>query len=160
MNEMAARFAQDFLTKRAGRACLSCRSRKIRCNVEDSGPPCSNCLTDDIDCVTAKSKRGKKPYRRLKNNPRRSGTKDGNTAEDILAPVKPNANVQRQTVPLSKVSPTHTAGWLDDSVELDVLSQCHVEGMYTIIITPLCMFPDHGLQFSLKQQLQNVLLPN
>ncbi|KAF3771370.1 hypothetical protein M406DRAFT_248577 [Cryphonectria parasitica EP155] len=37
--------------RRAARACLSCRMRKVRCDVSRSGPPCMNCSLDSIDCV-------------------------------------------------------------------------------------------------------------
>lgn len=47
------------MTKRAGRACLSCRARKVKCDVEEHGQPCSNCLTDEAICQVQKSKRGR-----------------------------------------------------------------------------------------------------
>jgi hypothetical protein len=47
------------ITRRAGRACLNCRARKVKCNVEEQGQPCSNCLTDDVSCRVQKSKRGR-----------------------------------------------------------------------------------------------------
>ncbi|KAH8891497.1 hypothetical protein GQ53DRAFT_823521 [Thozetella sp. PMI_491] len=36
--------------RRAVRACLSCRSRKVRCNVIQQ-TPCTNCRLDEIECV-------------------------------------------------------------------------------------------------------------
>ena len=36
-------------SKRAGWACMACRLRKGRCTVSLSGPPCSNCIHDEID---------------------------------------------------------------------------------------------------------------
>lgn len=119
--------AHDPPTRRAGRACLSCRSRKIRCNFEECGPPCSNCLTDDIECFTAKSRRGKRPYRHLRNKAKASRARDAPAAD--TTPVKPNVKGRRATVLLSEAFPTHTAGWLDDNVESDLLSQYDVNGM-------------------------------
>lgn len=43
--------------KRAPKACQSCRSRKVRCNVSESGPPCINCRLDEVECTITESKR-------------------------------------------------------------------------------------------------------
>jgi hypothetical protein len=45
--------------KRAPRACVSCRDRKVRCDVVSGGMPCTNCRLDDVDCVLEASSRGK-----------------------------------------------------------------------------------------------------
>ncbi|EEU34405.1 uncharacterized protein NECHADRAFT_21539, partial [Fusarium vanettenii 77-13-4] len=37
--------------KRARKACLSCRARKVRCDVSQRGRPCTNCYLDDEPCV-------------------------------------------------------------------------------------------------------------
>ncbi|KAI1489775.1 fungal-specific transcription factor domain-containing protein [Biscogniauxia mediterranea] len=37
--------------KRAPKACLSCRSRKVRCDVSQRGRPCMNCYLDNESCV-------------------------------------------------------------------------------------------------------------
>ncbi len=37
--------------KRAPKACLSCRARKVRCDVSQRGRPCMNCYLDDEACV-------------------------------------------------------------------------------------------------------------
>lgn len=44
---------------RAPRACVSCRDRKVRCDVVSGGVPCTNCRLDDVDCVLKASNRGK-----------------------------------------------------------------------------------------------------
>lgn len=36
--------------KRSAQACLSCRSRKVRCDVISHGLPCTNCELDDKSC--------------------------------------------------------------------------------------------------------------
>jgi Fungal Zn(2)-Cys(6) binuclear cluster domain len=46
--------------RRAAKACQTCRSRKVRCDVVDSGAPCNNCRLDEIECVVADSKRKRK----------------------------------------------------------------------------------------------------
>ncbi|KAG5655218.1 hypothetical protein KAF25_001971 [Fusarium avenaceum] len=47
--------------RRSSKACLSCRTRKVRCDVVDGGAPCTNCRLDDIDCVLKESNRGRRP---------------------------------------------------------------------------------------------------
>ncbi|KAB8212734.1 hypothetical protein BDV33DRAFT_186257 [Aspergillus novoparasiticus] len=48
----------DSRKRRAARACLACRKRKIRCDVARSGMPCTNCRLDSVECVVTKSRRG------------------------------------------------------------------------------------------------------
>lgn len=43
--------------KRSSRACMTCRTRKVRCNIVAHGAPCSNCRHDEIDCVLPLSRR-------------------------------------------------------------------------------------------------------
>jgi hypothetical protein len=112
-------FIEQPQVKRAGRACLSCRARKIRCNFEECGSPCSNCLNDDVECLTTKSRRGKKPYRRLKKH-QTGSDEQGGTGQDKSVSESPH-RVRQPAVPYKQVSPTHTAGWLDENVREDVL---------------------------------------
>ncbi|KAM4064424.1 fungal zn(2)-Cys(6) binuclear cluster domain-containing protein [Hirsutella rhossiliensis] len=48
--------------RRVSRACLSCRVRKTRCDLDSDGvsgnPPCRRCVEHQIECVLAKSRRG------------------------------------------------------------------------------------------------------
>ncbi|KAI5370523.1 hypothetical protein Slin14017_G014020 [Septoria linicola] len=46
--------------RRASKACQCCRSRKVRCNVVEHGPPCTNCRLDEVECIVSESKRKKK----------------------------------------------------------------------------------------------------
>ncbi|GAB7361017.1 hypothetical protein MBLNU230_g1060t1 [Neophaeotheca triangularis] len=46
--------------RRASKACQCCRSRKVRCNVIEHGPPCTNCRLDEVECIVSESKRKKK----------------------------------------------------------------------------------------------------
>lgn len=39
---------QSYKRRRAARACLSCRQRKVRCNAID-GSPCLNCRSDHLE---------------------------------------------------------------------------------------------------------------
>lgn len=43
--------ASNKVRKRAPKACLSCRSRKVRCDVSQRGRPCMNCYLDSETCV-------------------------------------------------------------------------------------------------------------
>ena len=45
------------LSKRAPRACESCRARKVRCDVTRMRAPCTNCKLDCKDCVLPASRR-------------------------------------------------------------------------------------------------------
>ncbi|EMT63259.1 Transcriptional activator ARO80 [Fusarium odoratissimum] len=48
--------------KRVSRACVSCRSRKTRCDLDSSGvpgdPPCRRCIEKNQECILATSRRG------------------------------------------------------------------------------------------------------
>ncbi|KIW04635.1 uncharacterized protein PV09_04381 [Verruconis gallopava] len=37
--------------RRAPAACQSCRARKVRCDVSESGSPCMNCRADNLECI-------------------------------------------------------------------------------------------------------------
>ncbi|QVM08076.1 hypothetical protein D8B26_002774 [Coccidioides posadasii str. Silveira] len=56
--------------KRVSRACLHCRQRKSRCDLDSSGnpgsPPCQRCIRDSRDCVLGSSNRG---GRRIRKKP-------------------------------------------------------------------------------------------
>ncbi|KAF6811795.1 fungal specific transcription factor domain-containing protein [Colletotrichum sojae] len=43
--------SQNKIRKRAAKACLSCRARKVRCDVSQRGRPCMNCYLDSEACV-------------------------------------------------------------------------------------------------------------
>lgn len=48
--------------RRASKACCCCRARKVRCDVVESGAPCTNCRLDEVECVVTESKRRKFVY--------------------------------------------------------------------------------------------------
>lgn len=43
--------------KRASRACLRCRTRKVRCDVAQHGTPCTNCRLDSQTCLLSQRSR-------------------------------------------------------------------------------------------------------
>jgi hypothetical protein len=51
--------AETVVRRRASRACLSCRSRKVRCDVTSEGTPCTNCRLDNVACRLTPSSRGR-----------------------------------------------------------------------------------------------------
>ncbi|KAE8441636.1 hypothetical protein EG329_004603 [Mollisiaceae sp. DMI_Dod_QoI] len=57
--------------KRASIACQNCRSRKVRCNITQTGPPCVNCKLDRMECAAAPCRRGQR--RRKANNRSQEG---------------------------------------------------------------------------------------
>lgn len=69
--------------KRASRACLSCRVRKTRCDLDSDGvsgnPPCRRCVEHQLECVLAKSRRGGRRIKGFKGPlpPASSGQPDG-----------------------------------------------------------------------------------
>ncbi|KAG5930810.1 Cutinase transcription factor 1 beta [Claviceps sorghi] len=50
---------QKVAKRRAARACVSCRARKVRCDVVE-GAPCGNCRWDHVECIVQESRRRKK----------------------------------------------------------------------------------------------------
>ncbi|KAL1894052.1 hypothetical protein Sste5346_006194 [Sporothrix stenoceras] len=49
--------------KRSVLACQLCHSRKVRCNVTQSGPPCANCAQDGVRCETVDKGRQRRRFR-------------------------------------------------------------------------------------------------
>ncbi|KAG6117480.1 Cutinase transcription factor 1 beta [Claviceps humidiphila] len=50
---------QKIAKRRAARACVSCRARKVRCDVVE-GAPCGNCRWDNVECIVQESRRRRK----------------------------------------------------------------------------------------------------
>ncbi|KAH7186649.1 fungal-specific transcription factor domain-containing protein [Fusarium oxysporum] len=50
---------QKATKRRAARACVACRARKVRCDVIE-GTPCGNCRWDKVECVVQESRRRRK----------------------------------------------------------------------------------------------------
>ncbi|GAO20103.1 hypothetical protein UVI_02008140 [Ustilaginoidea virens] len=61
-NQMPSSASALSKAKRVSRACLSCRSRKTRCDLDSEGrsgiPPCRRCVEHQLECVLAISRRG------------------------------------------------------------------------------------------------------
>ncbi|KAJ4130295.1 hypothetical protein NW768_007278 [Fusarium equiseti] len=53
--QQSIRFAKKQVSrKRATKACLKCRKRKVRCDVTRTSTPCTNCRLDGCECVVAR----------------------------------------------------------------------------------------------------------
>ncbi|OJJ62889.1 hypothetical protein ASPSYDRAFT_673844 [Aspergillus sydowii CBS 593.65] len=67
----------DHLMKRVSRACLHCRQRKSKCDLDASGspgvPPCQRCIRDRRECILGGSNRG---GRRIRKNKIKNFTPD------------------------------------------------------------------------------------
>ncbi|KAJ9286737.1 transcriptional regulator family: Fungal Specific TF [Paecilomyces variotii] len=65
-----SRSSAEHLMKRVSRACLHCRQRKSRCDLDISPnpgtPPCQRCLRDKRECVLGSSNRGGRRIRKNK----------------------------------------------------------------------------------------------
>ncbi|KAL7940165.1 hypothetical protein V8C42DRAFT_338331 [Trichoderma barbatum] len=66
--------------KRVSRACLSCRMRKTRCDLDSEGvsgvPPCRRCVEQQLECVLTKSRRGGRRIKGVRNSTVRPATHD------------------------------------------------------------------------------------
>ncbi|CAH0053313.1 unnamed protein product [Clonostachys solani] len=51
--------SQKVTKRRAAMACVSCRARKVRCDVVEQSP-CGNCRWDNVECIVQESRRRKK----------------------------------------------------------------------------------------------------
>ncbi|KAI0169137.1 fungal-specific transcription factor domain-containing protein [Hypoxylon sp. FL1284] len=80
------------MRKRAPKACLSCRSRKVRCDVSQRGRPCMNCYLDNETCVvTGRASRLRRGQRGDNDNSQASFPPysadecvHGRTSEDVV----------------------------------------------------------------------------
>ncbi|KAI0837193.1 fungal-specific transcription factor domain-containing protein [Hypoxylon sp. FL0890] len=93
------------MRKRAPKACLSCRSRKVRCDVSQRGRPCMNCYLDNETCVvTGRASRFRRGQRGENDNNNTHSSHPpysadecahGRTSEDLV-----NSRINGQVPPL------------------------------------------------------------
>ncbi|QUC20921.1 uncharacterized protein UV8b_05162 [Ustilaginoidea virens] len=71
-NQMPSSASALSKAKRVSRACLSCRSRKTRCDLDSEGrsgiPPCRRCVEHQLECVLAISRRGGRRIKGVRNS--------------------------------------------------------------------------------------------
>ncbi|KAI1103601.1 fungal-specific transcription factor domain-containing protein [Jackrogersella minutella] len=80
------------MRKRAPKACLSCRSRKVRCDVSQRGRPCMNCYLDNETCVVTGRASRLRRGQRGENENAAEECAHGKTSEDVV-----NSRINGQT---------------------------------------------------------------
>ncbi|KKK18053.1 hypothetical protein P175DRAFT_0499574 [Aspergillus ochraceoroseus IBT 24754] len=95
------------LMKRVSRACLHCRHRKSKCDLDGSGspgvPPCQRCIRDGRECVLGGSNRG---GRRIRRNKIKNFTPDINSPAQRTSTLDPNSPSHSETTqPISNSYP-------------------------------------------------------
>ncbi|KAJ9660574.1 hypothetical protein H2198_002511 [Neophaeococcomyces mojaviensis] len=83
--------AERAIKRRATRACQSCRSRKVRCDILVNGVRCTNCKLDNVDCLLLGSRRGKGNNKSLRES------------HESPAESTPSSNRDTNTVPTEYV---------------------------------------------------------
>ncbi|GKZ34250.1 hypothetical protein AbraIFM66950_004435 [Aspergillus brasiliensis] len=104
-----AKARSDSLMKRVSRACLHCRQRKSKCDLDSSGspgvPPCQRCIRDNRECVLGSSNRG---GRRIRKNKIKNFTPDSNSSvrrDSVIEAPSPSNSETRQTTSSSYPGP-------------------------------------------------------
>ncbi|PYH97943.1 hypothetical protein BO71DRAFT_96174 [Aspergillus ellipticus CBS 707.79] len=96
-----ARARADHLMKRVSRACLHCRQRKSKCDLDGSGspgvPPCQRCARENRECVLGSSNRG---GRRIRKNKIKNFTPESNLPprrDSVMEAASPSNSDTHQT---------------------------------------------------------------
>lgn len=76
------------IRKRARRACLSCRARKVRCDVLQNGSSCTNCRLDHRQCIVRHRAARRKSY---STTPRSHAQSENQAASTKSAPSESNS---------------------------------------------------------------------
>ncbi|KAK8075193.1 fungal specific transcription factor domain-containing protein [Apiospora hydei] len=94
--------------KRAAKACLSCRARKVRCDVSQRGMPCMNCYLDNDTCVVADRASCQvtiPPYEPSVNDASESRNGYMATENDYDDDTSPSTQAQAQAPPTFDIGP-------------------------------------------------------
>ncbi|KAH7032953.1 fungal-specific transcription factor domain-containing protein [Microdochium trichocladiopsis] len=105
--------------RRAARACVSCRARKVRCDVVE-GAPCGNCRWDNVECVVQESRRRKKNI----FDSKASGSANGTAPQ--------SAEVQQQQPPLKAKAPVNSSVSITPLRRASTVSQISSNNAQTI----------------------------
>ncbi|KAL2755720.1 hypothetical protein ACRALDRAFT_1082152 [Sodiomyces alcalophilus JCM 7366] len=99
------------IRKRAPKACLSCRARKVRCDVSQRGRPCMNCYLDSETCVvTGRASRFRRAQREGAENVQASYPPYSPTAAPptaISAETVVKSRLDGQPIPLASPPARH-----------------------------------------------------
>ncbi|KAJ5902741.1 hypothetical protein N7495_003269 [Penicillium taxi] len=108
--------SHEHILKRVSRACLHCRQRKSRCDLDSNGnpgkPPCQRCVREHRECVLGGSNRGGRRIRKnkIKNftptipSPNKNRNSDTSSPTDLEPVRRPSASYPG---PVVFVSPNH-----------------------------------------------------
>ncbi|KFY98686.1 hypothetical protein V500_01572 [Pseudogymnoascus sp. VKM F-4518 (FW-2643)] len=112
MTPLTSSATTDQLTskRRASRACVSCRTRKVRCDYLQGNNPCTNCRIDHFDCEVAPKKK-----RRRRVATSRTTRTVSNLAEDTEAILL--ARPQAQSVDQEQIPNLQTGDRFDDGYQ-------------------------------------------
>lgn len=105
--------------RRAAKACQTCRSRKVRCDVVESGPPCNNCRLDQIQCIVSDSRRKRRPRRSIGED---AGTEAGECKSISTCPgevVNVSSSSDSSGSPACVDGPVDSSGGSPFELELD-----------------------------------------
>ncbi len=90
--------------RRAAKACQTCRSRKVRCDVVDNGPPCNNCRLDQVQCIVSDSRRKRKP---------RSGSLDDQSQSPVSSVAESDAGDVNFNTTIKSINPFQSSDYAD-----------------------------------------------
>ncbi|GKT40901.1 cutinase transcription factor 1 beta [Colletotrichum spaethianum] len=100
--------------RRAARACVSCRARKVRCDVVE-GAPCGNCRWDNVECVVQESRRRNSSVWNLRASQPDSSRGMMLADHSIVTMVNPNTS---NILPRKNLLTASTAGHLGAEAQL------------------------------------------
>ncbi|KAM5347621.1 hypothetical protein ACJ41O_007445 [Fusarium nematophilum] len=145
--EDAQKKPQRSRRKRARRACLTCRSRKVRCDVSQRGSPCTNCYLDNECCVVT---RRPSKYRRSLD-----AVKDcPEAAEEEMVDVE----VYDVTAEPEKVksSPHASPAVAEETGEFEFVDTCHNKDQDGTLDTPFELPPNLPWSLSAGRHLEGL----
>ncbi|KAH1512180.1 hypothetical protein KXV22_003983 [Aspergillus fumigatus] len=99
----------DSSAKRVSRACLHCRQRKSKCDLDSCGspgvPPCQRCIRDNRECVLGGSNRGGRRIRKNKMKNFTPGTEMPTRIEPLMDATSPSTTDSRPNASTSYSNP-------------------------------------------------------
>ncbi|KAI1464078.1 fungal-specific transcription factor domain-containing protein [Daldinia caldariorum] len=150
------------MRKRAPKACLSCRSRKVRCDVSQRGRPCMNCYLDNETCVvTGRASRFRRGQRGENDNSQASyppySVEDcahGRSSEDVVNS-RANGQLPSLTVDGENIAPPQDASHsINRTTENQTSTELETEGW----ISPEA--PPQTTQSGLDEHQHNNKIPS
>ncbi|KAF4978188.1 hypothetical protein FZEAL_5384 [Fusarium zealandicum] len=107
--------------KRAPKACLSCRSRKVRCDVSQRGRPCMNCYLDSEACVVTGRASRLRRSRDAGENPEPSNPPEEPTEAHVCTEMSAEAVVKSRQIAIDPQLTHDEATFERQQPELDAI---------------------------------------